>query len=279
MGFKKYVKRVGRYILRGVPNVNVKAEICQVVSGSTLKDKSILITGGGRGLGYYIAKKCISEGAKVLITGRNEDNLRRVSSKLGKKCSYIVFDVSSINDIKDFIDKSFEKMGNIDCLINNAGISLHEKNILDVSIDNFERQIDINLKGSYFLAKEFINKRINNKENESNIIFISSERGNQCDDVPYGLTKAAINSLTRGLSRRFYKSGIRVNAIAPGVTASDMTGRKSEDNLFAEEQAAGRIFLPEEVAEVTSFLLSDASRCISGEIIACDAGQYINAYW
>lgn len=279
MGLKKYIKRVGRYILRGVPNVNIKAKIYQVVSGNTLKDKTILITGGGRGLGYYIAKKCIAEGAKVLIAGRNEESLIIASNKLGLNCSYMAFDVSNANDIKEFIDKAFEKMGNIDCLINNAGISLHEENILDVSIDNFEKQIDINLKGSYFLAKEFINKRINNKDNNSNIIFISSERGYQCDDVPYGLTKAAINSLTRGLSRRFYKSGIRVNAIAPGVTASEMTGRKSEDNLFAEEQVSGRIFLPEEVAEVASFLLSDASICISGEVIACDAGQYISTYW
>lgn len=277
MGIKKYVKRVIRYILRGVPNVNIKAEVCQIASGQTLVNKTVLITGGGRGLGYYIAKKCISEGAKVLITGRDENRLKNAARELGANCSYVACDVSNSEEIESFIDKVFELMGSINCLVSNAGISLHEQNILDVSLENFDKQMDTNLKGSYFLAKAFINKRLS--QSESTIIFISSERGHQCDDVPYGLTKVAINSLTRGLSRRFYKNGIRVNAVAPGVTASDMTGRKVDGNLFAEDQAAGRYFLPQEVAEVTAFLLSDASKCISGEVIACDAGQYINSYW
>lgn len=277
MELKKYVKRVGCFILRGVPNVNVTVNISQIVNGNVLAGKTVLITGGGRGLGLAMAKRCIQEGAKVLIVGRNESNLQKASSELGKNCSYLVFDVSNIQEIENFMDDAIRLMGHIGCLISNAGISLHEANILDVSIDNFERQLNTNLKGSYFLAKAFIERQ--SEDTSGNIIFISSERGNQCDDVPYGLTKAAINSLTRGLSRRFYRKNIRVNAIAPGVTASDMTGRKVDGNVFAEDQAAGRYFLPEEVAEVTVFLLSDASKCISGEVIACDAGQYISSYY
>lgn len=277
MGVKKYIKRVGRYILRGVPNVNVTVNVNKIINGQLLAGKSILITGGSRGLGYSIAKRCIDEGARVLITGRSEESLKAAASQLGNNCSYIAFDVSKAEEIDNLMDRAINLIGKFDCLVSNAGISLHENNILDVSIEDFDVQLNTNLKGGYFLAKAFIERRDLN--DDSTIIFISSERGHQCDDVPYGLTKAAINSLTRGLSRRFYQKKVRVNAIAPGVTASDMTGLKAEGNLFAEDQAAGRYFLPEEVAEVAVFLLSDASKCISGEIIACDAGQYINAYW
>ena len=277
MSTKKYIKRVFKYIIKGVPNINVTANIGQNVNGAILKGKKSIITGGGRGLGYDMAKRCIMEGAEVLISGRNEKALVHVAEELGNSCKYIAFDISDIYGIEEFVKTAKTKLGGLTSIICNAGISLHEKNILDVSVENFEQQIRTNLEGNYFLAKEFIRQHDN--ESEADIIFISSERGYQCDDIPYGLTKVAINSLTRGLARRFYKKNIRVNAIAPGVTASDMTGRRVGGNMFAEEQVAGRFFLPEEVAETVIFLLSSASKCISGEIIACDAGQYISSYF
>ena len=95
------------------------------------------------------------------------------------------------------------------------------------------------------------------------------------DDIPYGLTKAAINSLTKGLSCKFAKKGIRVNAIAPGVTVSDMTGYADNNNLYRPSTIGGRVFLAEEVAEITVFILSDASKCISGEIIPCNQGNHL----
>ena len=95
------------------------------------------------------------------------------------------------------------------------------------------------------------------------------------------MTKAALNSLTKALSRRVYQDGIRVNAIAPGVTVSDMTKEYADasDGNMARDCASGRIFLPEEVAELACFLLSDASKCISGEIIHCNAGNHLKAFW
>ena len=254
MSTKKYIKRVFKYIIKGVPNINVTANIGQNVNGAILKGKKIIITGGGRGLGYDMAKRCIMEGAEVLISGRNEKALVHVAEELGNSCKYIAFDISDIYGIEEFVKTAKTKLGGLTSIICNAGISLHEKNILDVSVENFEQQIRTNLEGNYFLAKEFIRQHDN--ESEADIIFISSERGYQCDDIPYGLTKVAINSLTRGLARRFYKKNIRVNAIAPGVTASDMTGRRVGGNMFAEEQVAGRFFLPEEVAETVIFLLN-----------------------
>lgn len=278
MSIKKYLKRVFTYIVKGVPNINVDVNVGQISSNNILDGQQILITGGGRGLGFEMAKKCINSGAKVIILGRNEETLQKASEQLGARCSYRVFDMSDTYNISSFMDKVFSDYKKINAIICNAGISLHENNILDVSIDSFEKQIQINLEGNYFLAQSYIKYNLN-KNLGGNIIFISSERGLQCDDLPYGLSKAALNSLTRGLSRRFYKKGFRINAIAPGITASEMTGRKTTDNLFANELSSGRFFIAEEVAEVVAFILSDASKCISGEIIACDAGNYISSYY
>lgn len=275
MSLKTYLKRGFRYILHGVPNKIIKAEISTLSPNERLKDKRILITGGGRGLGFAFAKKCVDEGAKVVITSRNEDTLKKAQQELGDHCRYIQADVCDIDNFKNLITKASELVcDNINCLILNAGISLHEGNFRNVSEEQFDMQMNTNLKANYFLAKEFIGYLEHNNM-EGHLLFVSSERGMYKDTIPYGLTKAAINSLTQGLASDVISSGIRVNAIAPGVTVSDMTGYSKEDNLYAAYQAAERVYLPEEVAEVACFLLSDASKCISGEIIVCDNGRYI----
>lgn len=273
MSIKQKIKNL-YYFISGR---NTCVTITTAAPRELLIGRKIIITGGGRGLGFSIARKCIDEGALVLITGRNEDKLQEAAAKLGERCKYIAYDISKIDEMSSFYEKAVRVMGGIDTLVCNAGISLHEYNILDVTLDKFDTQINTNLRGSYFIAQEFIKNR--DKNCNANILFISSERGHQCDDVPYGLTKVAINSLTRGLAKRFYKEGIRVNAIAPGVTASDMTKRSATGNIYDRNQVAERIFLPEEVAEVTVFMLSDLARCVNGEVIACDAGQYISSYF
>ena len=273
---KQYLKRLAKYLLHGIPQNNISVNVTKTVSGETLKDRNILITGGGSGIGLAIARRCVEEGANVVIVGRNEQRLREAASTISN-CKIIPFDLTKIELLPDLLTQVEKLTGqSIDSLVLNAGISLHEESIEFVSIEGYEKQFKTNLESSYFLAKEFIGKR---KDNKGNLLFISSERGFQCDDVPYGLTKCSINSLTRGLSRRFYRHGIRVNAIAPGITTSNMTGVKDDDNLSLDRVASERVFLADEIAEVALFLLSDASVCISGEIIACDAGEYISSYF
>lgn len=279
MGIGAYIKRGIRYIIKGQPQINITTEIVQKTPNEIFKNKNILITGGSDGLGFYIAKKCVEEGAKVLIVGRKEEKLKSAIEKLGERASYMQFDVQKVEEMKPFIDEAYKKLGTIDCLVNNAGISLHEKEMKKVEIEGFDSQFNTNLRGSYFLAQAYLKKLEEEKQESGNIIFISSERGAQCDDIPYGLTKVAINSLTEGLSRRYYKSGVRVNAVAPGITASNMTKINKDENLYCEYNASERFFVPEEVAEVVAFLISDVSKCISGEVIYCDAGNHLNPWF
>ena len=214
MSIKKYIKNAIRYIYKDHKPTIVKVEVVQKTNKDMFKNKNILITGGSRGLGYYMSKKFVYDGAKVIITGRNKENLERAQKKLGKEVEIQQMDMNSIDKFPEFMEELFNKYGHIDCLINNAGISLHEGDLENVDKEKFEKQIGTNLEGAYFLAKEYI-KEIKEKKMTGNIIFISSERGAQCDYLPYGLTKVALNSLTEGLSRKYYKDGIRVNAVAP----------------------------------------------------------------
>ncbi len=255
----------------------ITASISYLNPHERLAGKKIIITGGGRGLGLSMAKKFVTEGAEVLIAGRNAEMLAEKSAELG--CKYLPLDVQDVPSFAEFIQQAEELLGGVNCLVNNAGISMHETNIRTVTQEGFDAQINTNLRGGYFLAQEFIKLVESKKRRDCGILFISSERGFFVDDIPYGLTKVAVNSLVQGLAVRMLPSGIRVNGLAPGITSSDMTGFKADGNLFCGYNANKRVYLPEEVAETACFLLSDASRCITGQIIACDEGRAINPHW
>ena len=277
MKITKMIRRTLSYIKNGTPTV--KVDVVQRTPSQLFSSKRILITGGGRGLGFYIAKKCISEGAEVIITGRKEETLKSAVEELGSKAKYKIFDMENVENIENAFEDCIKEFGKIDCIVNNAGISLHENEIVNVTIDGFNSQINTNLRGPYFLAQTYIKYCEKIKIHNGSIVIMSSERGAQCDQIPYGLTKVAINSLTEGLSRKYYKKGIRVNAVAPGITASEMTGISRDNNLYCDHNASDRYFIPEEVAEVVAFLISDYSKCISGEVIYTDGGNHLNPWW
>ena len=276
MNFFHDVKKGIKYIIESQKKIFVNVSIMD--NNKMFKDKVVLITGGSDGLGFEMAKRFSSAGAHVVITGRNEEKLKNAVSKL-KNTIYFVNDIQIVSQQEELIDFVWKKFHKINVLINNAGISKHEKDFLDVSELDFDEQFNINLKGGYFLTQNVI-KRLSSADRKNlTIIFISSERGNQCDFLPYGLTKIAINSLVEGLSCRFIKEGIRINAIAPGVTCSNLIKVNKYDNLASHKYKSGRIFRPEEVAETAFFLASDYAKCISGEIIHTNLGNHLNSYF
>lgn len=280
MGLGLYLKRMIRYVIKGMPEYHITVDVKETMPNHQLEGKNIIVTGAGSGLGYYIAKRCIAEGAKVLITGRNENKLKKAASELGNDCRWKVFDSSDVQGMGEFFKQVEEQFGGekIHALVSNAGISLHEGDFRNVTENGWDSQMDTNLKGNYFIVKHYIEylEALDNKE--GNVVVITSERAFRSDDIPYGLTKAASNSFIKGMASKVIKEGIRINGVAPGVTESGMTGVNRNENMYAEWQPANRFFIPEEVAEVVSFLVSDVSNCISGEIIACDQGRYIS-HW
>ena len=264
------------FILRGVPVKNVSASIFYLSPNNRLSGKKILVTGGGRGLGFAMAKKFVAEGASVLIAGRNEETLKKSATEIG--CQYLPLDVSNPNTFGSFMEQANQMLGGVNCIVNNAGISLHEKTFFDVTPETFDKQVNTNLKGGFFLTQKFV-EILKKEQRKGTVLFTSSETGDTMDFRPYGFTKAAVNSMVQGLAYLFSKDGIRVNAVAPGVTTSDMTGFKADGNLYEPGSAVERVYLPEEVAETACFLLSDAAGCVSGQIITCNNAKTVNARW
>ena len=257
------------------PTTIVRAQVYNTQIGERLRDKRIVIIGGSGGIGKVMAKRFRDEGAKVLITGRNQEKLNQVASDLG--CESLVLDVTHVDTFDEFLHQALAKLGGIDCLVNNAGISLHET-FQGVTPEGFDQQIATNFKGPFFLSQKVL-AYMEQQGIQGHVLFVSSETGETADIRPYGLTKAAVNILVQGLAYLYAKKGIRVNAIAPGITASEMTGFNADDNLYYPRNPNGRVYLPEEMAEVAAFLLSDVSNCISGQIITCNNGKTINARW
>ena len=276
MSLKSLIKRSVLFILHGLSHKEVVANISYLSPDARLSGKKIIVTGGGRGLGASMAAKFVSEGAFVLIAGRNVESLQKISNQLG--CKYLQIDMQDVSSFDTFIATADGMLDGVDCLVNNAGISLHEQTFFDVTPESFDAQIATNLRGSFFLTQSFT-RLLLAKGRKGNVLFVSSETGETVDIRPYGFTKAAINSMVQGLAYLFVSKGIRVNAVAPGITASDMTGYKADGNLYLPGNATERIYLPEEVAETACFLLSDASGCISGQIVVCNNGKTINARW
>lgn len=266
------ITRVGRYIVKGQPRV--EAKITYTTPGSTLAKRTVMITGGTRGIGRAIATRCQREGAVVVVVGRNKDTCEEAQKELG--CTAIVCDVSDVPSIRGIFDEAERATGSvIDTFVSNAGISLHEGGFRNVTEEGWDAQMNTNLKAGFFLCQEFVSYVEQKGLKKATILVVTSERARRPDDIPYGLTKVASDSYVRALASKLIRRGIRINAIAPGVTCTDMTGRGADGDLCNGWQNNGRLFLPEEVAEVAVFLLCDASSCVSGEIIACNQGNHI----
>ncbi len=267
---------ISRYLLEWHRPIYVK--IVSQTPHKVLEGKKIVITGGSKGIGYALAKKFISEGATVIISSRNEEACAKSAEELG--CKYLILDLQTPSAFLEFLNNAYEMMGGVDILVNNAGISLHEEGFLEVSSQQYDTQFHTNLKGPFFLTQAFIKKcQQEARDNITKVLFISSETGFTADDRPYGLSKAALNSLVQGLASRYVKEGYRINAIAPGITASEMTGYKRDGDLYLKENPTNRVFLPEEIAEVACFMCSDLSNIINGQVIVCNEGKTINSRW
>jgi 3-oxoacyl-[acyl-carrier protein] reductase len=273
---KKYMQRMVRFIIKGEPQTYVRVE--SIRHGDLLFGKNIVITGASSGIGYEVAKKCLSENGNVLCVARNESKLinavesLRDESKSGN-VTYLQWDVADVTSHKKKCKQAVELLGGrIDCLVNSAGMT-SPANIENCTPELWDEIFNINLRGLFFETAEFIEHFIN-QGSGGNIVMIASQAGLNAQTRPYALSKAALIHFSTGLAKEFIQHNIRVNAIAPGPTISEMCVRDPNANLRAGGRGK-RIFLPEEVAETALFLLSNVSCSITGEVIACNGGNSI----
>ena len=235
--------------------------------------KVAIVTGGGSGIGAATAKYFDAQGYKVIINGRTESKLQNIAR--GSDNIFIkVGDVSNPDDVKNLIDFAIEKCGRLDVLVNNAAIAMFE-NIDDLAYEDWKKQMSINVDGPFLMIKYAI-KHL--EKTKGSIINVSSVSGIGGDwgGFAYNSTKGAVSLMTKALALDFAPRNVRINAVAPSLTDTDMAESvtSSEEVMkdFKKRIAMGRAAKPQEVAEVIGFLASDAARFVTGTIIPVDGG-------
>lgn len=242
-----------------------------------LVGKVALITGGTRGIGKSIAIEFARQGAILALNYVNDDERAEETLKeikeMGAYGILIKGDVSNYNFASSMIEEIIKTLGKIDILVNNAAISKVGL-FMDMEECDYNSIMDINFKSAYNTSHNVIKHMIGNKR--GNIINISSMWGNlgaSCE-VLYSSSKGAINSFTKSLAKELAPSNIRVNAVAPGVINTDMNAwlSKEEKEELISEIPLGRLGNGQEVAKVVTFLASEDSSYVTGQIINVDGG-------
>jgi NAD(P)-dependent dehydrogenase (short-subunit alcohol dehydrogenase family) len=244
-----------------------------------LKGKVVLVTGGGSGLGYAIARAFASIRAHVVIVGRNEERLSRASRELGRNVEGIAFDLSAIDRVPELVTMIRKSTGAIDVLVNNAGINL-KKDALHVTDEEYQTIVHTNQTAVFALTREVLKSMAARRT--GNIIMISSMASQY--GVPkvigYTASKSAVEGMTRALAVECAQYGIRVNCIAPGFIKTDMSSKALNSDPERKRRVLtrtpmGRLGEPLDVARAALFLASEQSKFITGVILPVDGGYSI----
>ena len=243
-------------------------------NGDLLKGKVALITGGSGGIGMAIARKFLDCGCKVIISGTNEAKLQEKCKELGGECSHIVINMMDVQSFPEKIEQAAKIFGRIDILVCSHGIHTKRSgfDFLNVTEQEYDNVMDVNLKGTYFICQIMAKYMISYKV-KGHILIISSHRGLEPSWSPYRLSKRGLGGVTEGLAQKLIKSGIVVNAIGPGPTATSMQDDLIEGSIYCAENPIERLTLPEEVAEYAKMLVSDLGDTVVGQTIYMSGGQ------
>ena len=243
---------------------------------SDLKSKNIIITGASGGIGNSIVKKLNDCGANILASGTRQEKLDELKSKY-KNIKILKFDISQTDKIEDFIESASSELGgNLNCLINNAGIT-QDNLAIRMTIDEWKKVIDINLTSTFLLTKYAIKKMLKNKSGKIiNITSVVGHTGN-LGQSNYTASKAGIVAMSKSLAIEYAKKNINVNCISPGFISTAMTDKideKFKESIISKIPAS-RLGKPEDVANAVVFLASTASDYINGETIHVNGGMYL----
>jgi NAD(P)-dependent dehydrogenase (short-subunit alcohol dehydrogenase family) len=244
-----------------------------------LRDKVAIVTGGATGIGLAIASAFAASGSKVVIIGRNKEQLEKARKKISGSITAVAFDLTQIDRIPDLVRSIESDVGGIDILVNNAGINL-KKDAIMVSNEEFESVIKTNETAVFALTRE-VGKAMVTRHSGS-IIMISSMASQYGIPkvVAYTASKAAVEGMTRALAVEWSPHGVRVNCIAPGFIATDMSARALENDPDRKQKVLsrtpmGRLGMPEDVAKAALFLASDSAGFITGVVLPVDGGNSI----
>src|SRR3954462_16898 len=242
--------------------------------------KVAIVTGGGSGIGLAIAEKFIQNGIRTVIAGRDQNKLNTAKQRLGELCYAIRCDLSNLSEIPNLVDIVISRFGEIDILVNNAGINL-KKDFVDVSNEEFQQIILTNVTAVFALSREVVKCMLEKKVRGSiiNISLMASQYGIP-KVIAYTASKSAVEGMTMAMAVELSPKGIRVNCIAPGFIATDMSAKALNNDPERKAKALGRTPMgelgqPSDIGDAAAFLASDASKYITGVVLPVDGGNSI----
>jgi NAD(P)-dependent dehydrogenase (short-subunit alcohol dehydrogenase family) len=246
-----------------------------------LEKKVALVTGAAQGIGLACARALAAEGARVMLADVNGDAAKRAAEGLraeGKQSAHVACDVSRKADVDRAVTSTVEAFGRLDILVANAGI-VHAADFLDLAEADFDRVIGVNLKG-VFLAGQAAARQMVKQGGGGAIINMSSVNAVLAipNQVPYVVSKGAINQLTKVMSVSLAPHGIRVNGIGPGTILTELAktavlGNREAERKILSRTPMGRMGEPDEIAGVAVFLASDEASYMTGQTLYPDGGR------
>src|ERR1700730_8788654 len=242
--------------------------------------KVAIVTGGASGIGFAIAEKFVRHNIRTIIAGRDEKKLNSAKEKLGELCYPIRCDLNNLNEIPKLVETTVNLFGEINILVNNAGINL-KKEFTEVTNQEFEQILLTNVTAVFVLSREVVKCMFEKGRGESiiNISSMASQYGIP-KVIAYTASKSAIEGMTRAMAVDLSPKGIRVNCIAPGFIATEMSARALNDDKERMQRVLsrtpmGQLGAPADIGEAALFLASDAARYITGGILPVDGGNSI----
>jgi len=241
-----------------------------------LTNKNIIVTGASGGIGNSIVKRLNESGANILASGTKIEKLEELKSKF-TKVKILKFDISQSEKIEEFVDNASNELeGNLDCIVNNAGITQDNLSIR-MSLDEWKKVIDINLTSTFLLSKFAIKKMLKNKSGKIiNITSVVGHTGN-VGQANYTASKAGIVAMSKSLAIEYAKKNINVNCISPGFIKTAMTDKideKFKESIISKIPSA-RLGEPDDIANAVHFLASNQSNYINGETLHVNGGMYM----
>lgn len=247
---------------------------------STSERKTAIVTGGASGLGYAIAEKFVNSNIHTIIIGRNEQKLKDAEEKLGELCSYIAFDLSNLSAIPELVSQISREYGKIDILINNAGINM-KKPFTEVTDEEFQNILLTNVNAVFSLSREVVKEMLKHESGGSivNISSMASQYGIP-KVIAYTASKSAIEGMTRAMAVDLSPQGIRVNCVAPGFIATDMSAKALNNdperkNRVLSRTPMGKLGTPADVAEAVYFYSTEGANYVTGTVLPVDGGNSI----